>query len=269
MEYKNIFYIASRSDKSLRYSEFLNNNGIQDISSIPQNELIDTKIDLIIVLGGDGLMLRALRYYIDLEVPFYGINCGSFGFLLNEFQYNNSYELLLKKIHNSFCAKSHALKIEFYDNNDRYEQRYVFNELSLVRRHNRVMKCNIDINGEKTFHPMIADGVIVASSIGSSAYNFAIGGPIIPIFYPLLILTPVNSFRPRRKIESILCPDSSHINIEIIEDNSRPIRIECDGMIIRENYKKFSISYEKNIDIKILFDSESYLTSQIINQQIR
>lgn len=268
IEYQNIFYVASRSDKSLQYSEFLNENGVRDISTIQQNMIKDIKIDLIIVLGGDGLMLRAMRYYMALKVPFYGINCGNFGFLLNEHPNNYDFESLLERVQNSFCAKSHALKILFENYTCEYEQRYVFNELSLSRRSNRVMKCNIHINNEKIFHPIISDGLIVASSIGSSAYNFAVGGPIIPLFCPLLILTPINSFKPRRKIDSILCPDASYINIEVLEDESRPIRIACDGISVKPIYNKFSISYEKNIDIKILFDSEQYLISQIINEQV-
>lgn len=260
MKYKNIAIIAATNNKK---AELIKKNLIKKYSfkDISTNHLNTKNIDLIIALGGDGLMLHLLHEHEQINVPIYGVNCGTIGFLMNDYDQ----EKILEKITSSKEAIIHPLRMQTTDINNQLHEKIAINEVSLIRQTSQTAKINIKINGKTRLKNLAADGILVATSAGSTAYNLSLRGPIIPLNSNILALTPISPFRPRNWRGALL-PCDSKIEFEIINPKSRAVSATADFNEVR-NIKKVLIKEDRNIKFKILFDSKHSLEERISKEQ--
>ncbi|MCL2567738.1 MAG: NAD kinase [Alphaproteobacteria bacterium] len=217
--------------------------------------------DVIICLGGDGFMLSCLHEFISYGKPLYGINCGTRGFLLNE---RHDCLDILEHINNSVEFKLNPLAANFETVKEKNLQTIAFNEISLLRKKPRSAHLSISIDNNLRLEELVGDGILVATPIGSPAYNCSCGGDILSTKSDLLALTPINPFKPLRW-KGTTIEDSSIIAISNIELN-RPINMSADFQEFEE-IKNISIKLCKDKHITLLFDKNEDLESKIIKQQ--
>ncbi len=232
---------------------------IEDINNI--NNVCSLGIDLIIAIGGDGLMLRVLHAFEHCPIAIYGINCGTIGFLMNSF---NSPEII-ENIAKAEISKIHPLRMIAIDQNQNQHSFIAINEVALLRQSNQACKIRIDINNQQRLECLSADGVIVATPAGSTAYNLSAGGPIIPFGAEIIALTPISPFRPR-KWNGALLPENSKITFHILENFQRPVSATADSREVRD-VVNVEVYQEKNILFNILFDPNHSLEERIIREQ--
>ena len=225
------------------------------------NQACEIGFDLIIAIGGDGLMLRVLHAFENCPIPIYGINCGTVGFLMNSFDQN----LLMENIHKAEISSIHPLRMNAIDCDNKSHSFIAINEVALIRQSNQASKIKIEVNQQFRLSCLSADGVMVATPAGSTAYNLSAGGPIIPFGAEIVALTPISPFRPR-KFNGALLPENSKIRFEILESATRPVIASADSSEVR-NVISVEVFQEKKISFKILFDSSHSLEERIIREQ--
>ncbi|MEJ0009944.1 MAG: NAD kinase [Alphaproteobacteria bacterium] len=220
-----------------------------------------TKPDVIVVLGGDGFMLQVLHRYMHRNIPVYGMNCGSVGFLLNSYNPKN----LPERVAEARRSTLHPLVMYTRTLEGRERQELAINEVSLFRESRQAAKLRVTIDHVVRVQEMIADGVLVSTPAGSTAYNFSAGGPILPLAAPLIALTPIAPFRPRRWRGALLNHQSS-ITFEVLEADKRPVSAVADFTEVRD-VVSVSVFEERNITLQLLFDPEHNLEERIIKEQ--
>jgi NAD+ kinase len=220
-----------------------------------------TKPDVLVVLGGDGFMLSVLHKYMHRGVPVYGMNCGSVGFLLN----NYSADYLEERVAVARRAQIHPLVMYARTVDGKERQELAINEVSLFRESRQTAKIRITIDHVVRLHELVCDGILVATPAGSTAYNFSAGGPIIPLNGNLLALTPIAPFRPRRWRGALL-PHSSSITFEILDAEKRPVSAVADFTEMRD-VRSISVFEQRDITLSLLFDPEHNLDERITNEQ--
>lgn len=216
--------------------------------------------DLIIVIGGDGSMLHALHQYMHLDIPFYGINAGSVGFLMNEPHLEN----FLENINNSKATILHPLSMSAKDSNGKEFKALAINEVSIFRTSNQAAKFTIKVDDIERME-LIADGALVATPAGSSAYNLSAGGPIVPLTSQTLCLTPICPFRPRRWHGALLSSDVK-IQFDIIDYKKRPVNAVADFYEFK-NIKSVAIESNLKQKIRLLFDKHHTFEDRVIKEQ--
>jgi NAD+ kinase len=219
------------------------------------------KADVIIVLGGDGFMLKTLHQLQSLEKPVYGINCGTVGFLMNTYQGSD----LLNRLQEAKETALHPLKMTATDGGGKYTTAHAINEVSLLRQTAQAAKIRIYVDGVMRLDALVCDGVLIATPAGSTAYNLSAHGPIIPITANLLALTPISAFRPRRWRGALL-PDKAHVTIEILEADKRPVSASADGYEVR-NAQQVEICQDFQARYRLLFDPHHNLEERILGEQ--
>lgn len=220
-----------------------------------------TKPDVLVALGGDGFMLQVLHKYMHRNIPVYGMNCGSVGFLLN----NYTPERLIERITEARRASLHPLIMYTRTMDGKERQELAINEVSLFRESRQAAKLRVSIDHVVRVQEMIADGILVSTPAGSTAYNFSAGGPILPLTAKLLALTPIAPFRPRRWRGALLNHQSS-ITFEILEPEKRPVSAVADFTEVRD-VLSVSVFEDRNITLSLLFDPEHNLEERITNEQ--
>jgi NAD+ kinase len=219
--------------------------------------------DVIVALGGDGLMLQALHAFMNAGKPIYGMNRGSVGFLMNEFREDG----LLERLHASIATAIRPLTMVTVDHAGERREARAINEVSLLRETYQAAKIRISIDGKVRLEELICDGVLVSTPAGSTAYNLSAHGPILPIYAPLLALTPISPFRPRRWRGAVL-PNRSEIVFEILEPEKRPVSASADFVEIR-SVARVEIREDARSRSLILFDSDHSWDERILNEQFR
>jgi NAD+ kinase len=217
--------------------------------------------DVIVALGGDGLMLQTLHAFMKSGKPIYGMHRGTVGFLMNEFNEQSLPERLA-------AAKTtliHPLVMQARDADGRAHERRAINEVSLFRQSSQAARLRLLIDGKERLAELFADGVLVATPAGSTAYNLSAQGPIIPINAPLLALTPISPFRPRRWRGALL-PDTARVTIEVLEAEKRPVAAVADHNEVR-SVRSVDISMDHGIAIPVLFDPGHSLDERILREQ--
>lgn len=220
-----------------------------------------TKPDVIIALGGDGFMLQVLHKYMHRGIPVYGMNCGSVGFLLNTFYVENLHE----RLNAARRATLHPLMMYARTADGKEHQELAINEVSLFRESRQAAKIRVSIDHVVRVNDLVADGILVSSPAGSTAYNFSAGGPIIPLNGGLLALTPIAPFRPRRWRGALLNHQSS-ITFEVLEADKRPVSAVADFTEIRD-VTSVSVSEDRSVSLSLLFDPEHNLEERITTEQ--
>ncbi len=216
--------------------------------------------DVIIVIGGDGSMLHAMHEYMELDVAFYGINAGSVGFMMN----NLHLDSFVENIRNSDVTKLYPLQMRARDIEGKEFSALAINEASIFRTTNQAAKFIIETDGIERIK-LSADGALVSTPVGSSAYNLSAGGAIIPLTSKVLCLTPICPFRPRRWNGALL-PIDVEIKFKILNAKERPVSAVADF----NEYKNIEEVIIKSTDRKvrkILFDKHHTLEDRVIKEQ--
>jgi NAD+ kinase len=216
---------------------------------------------VIVALGGDGLMLQTLHEFMDSGLPIYGMHRGTVGFLMNDYHEDTLAERLAK----AQTTIIHPLAMTVRDCEGRVAEHRAFNEISLFRQRYQAARLRILVDGHVRLAELVADGVLVASPAGSTAYNLSVQGPIIPINAPLLALTPISPFRPRRWRGALL-PDKAKITIEVLESTKRPVAAVADHDEVRD-ICSVDIRMEHQVSMRLLFDPGHSLDDRILREQ--
>ncbi|HVQ79864.1 MAG: NAD kinase [Pseudolabrys sp.] len=219
------------------------------------------KADVIVALGGDGLMLQTLHKFMNSGKPIYGMHRGTVGFLMNEFVE----ERLSERLSNAHITVIHPLVMQARDVQGRSHEHRAINEVSLFRQSAQAAHLRIKIDDQERLAELIADGVLVATPAGSTAYNLSAQGPIIPINAPLLALTAISPFRPRRWRGALL-PNKAKVTIEVMDAEKRPAAAVADHDEVR-SVRSVDISMDLNISINMLFDPGHNLDERILREQ--
>jgi NAD+ kinase len=217
--------------------------------------------DVIVALGGDGLMLQTLHKFMISGKPIYGMHRGTVGFLMNDY----SAERLNERLAAAHITVIHPLLMRARDVSGKVHERHAINEVSLFRQSAQAAHLRVLIDGKERLAELIADGVLVASPAGSTAYNLSVQGPIIPINAPLLALTPISPFRPRRWRGALL-PDKAKVTIEVLESGKRPVAAVADHDEVR-SVASVDVSMDHGISINMLFDPGHNLDERILREQ--
>jgi len=218
--------------------------------------------DVIIVAGGDGYMLKTLKKYILHKKPFYGINCGTFGFLMNKYDSKD----LKKKIKNA--NKTIINPLEIISSNKKHKKNLIaFNEVSLFRQSRQTVSLRIKIEKKTIIKKLVGDGILISTPAGSTAYNLSANGPILSLNSGKLAVTPISPFRPRRWKGKII---SNKLKIKLInlDSQKRPVAAVADNFEIR-NIKSLTVKTKKNINIVLLHDPKRNLAKRIKIEQNR
>jgi NAD+ kinase len=217
--------------------------------------------DVIVALGGDGLMLQTLHKFMKSGKPIYGMHRGTVGFLMNDFVE----EGLPERIAAAQITIIHPLLMRARDAAGRIHEYHAINEVSLFRQSAQAAHLRILIDGRERLAELVADGVLVATPAGSTAYNLSVQGAIIPINAPLLALTPISPFRPRRWRGALL-PDKAKVTIEVQEADKRPVAAVADHDEVR-SVRAVDISMDHGISLNMLFDPGHNLDERILREQ--
>jgi len=219
--------------------------------------------DVIVALGGDGFMLATLHRYMRDRMPIYGMNRGSVGFLMNEYREDD----LIDRLNSAEMNKVHPLSMVAFDRSGTAHKAIAINEVSLFRETYQAAKLRISIDGKVRMDELICDGVLVATPAGSTAYNLSAHGPILPINSPLLALTPISPFRPRRWRGALLS-NNAKVAIEVLEPEKRPVSAVADHSETR-SVIRVDVQLARSIDLYMLFDPDHSLDERILSEQFR
>jgi NAD+ kinase len=216
---------------------------------------------VIVVLGGDGVMLECLHKVLGTEQPVYGMNCGSVGFLMNEFLEID----LPERIARAQPSVLHPLRMHAITASGVVEEAMAMNEVALLRQLRQAAKIRISVDHRERLAELICDGVLISTPAGSTAYNLSAHGPIIPLTANLLPLTPISAFRPRRWRGALL-PSTVDVLFEILEPDKRPVAAVADFTEVR-NVVSVAVSEDRTIGATVLFDPDRALSERIITEQ--
>ena len=252
MKFKKVAFIASNAKDAQK--------ALKELSKIYSNTEVD-KADVIVALGGDGLLLNLIETYGIKKIPIYGMNRGTIGFLMNSYSKDN----LIKRINNAVLTKISPLLMEAVDIDEKKYKGIAINEISLLRQSRLTAKVMINVNNKKRLNELVCDGVMVATPAGSTAYNLSANGPILPINSKLLSLTSICAFRPRRWRGALL-PKTSSVDFIVKEPKIRGVSATAGNLEVR-NVKSVNIKLSMKLSFKLLFDTESSLEEKFINEQ--
>jgi NAD+ kinase len=219
------------------------------------------KAGVIVALGGDGFMLETLHRYLDRAVPIYGMNCGTIGFLMNQYQEDG----LPERIARSQSVTLRPLQMKARSRDGSVVDAIAINEVSLLRETRQTAKIAIRVDGKVRLRELICDGILLSTPAGSTAYNLSAHGPILPLGSNLLALTPISAFRPRRWRGALL-PETAEIVFEINEPEKRPVSAVADSTEVRDVIE-VSVRVDPKRQLTLLFDPEHNLEERILSEQ--
>ena len=249
-----IHLVSDKTKNSLKVKTYLTKK--VEITSLK-------KSNIIIVLGGDGFMLQTLKKLYKFKKPFYGINSGNYGFLMNKFSNKN----FLKNLKTSHNVKIHPLQMTVRTKDNQIKKSIAINEVSILRQSKQASSISITSNKKNIIKNLISDGVLVSTPAGSTAYNLSAHGPILNLDSNRLAVTPISPFRPRRW-RGITVSDKSKIIIKNLDINKRPINAVADNFEVI-NAKMIIIKTNKKIIFDLLYDKNNSLSKKIKIEQVR
>lgn len=217
--------------------------------------------DVIVALGGDGLMLQTLHRFMATAKPIYGMNKGTVGFLMNEYREDG----LLDRLEAAHRSVVHPLLMVAWDIEGRSHTARAINDVYMLRQTHQTAKLCIRVDSHVRLSELVADGIVVATPAGSTAYNLSVNGPILPLNAPLLALTPISAFRPRRWRGALL-PDYAKIQIDVMEPEHRPVSAVADHTEFR-SISRVHVSMDRSVDLILLHDPTHSLDERILREQ--
>tara|TARA_B100000575_G_scaffold285630_1_gene281170 strand:+ start:556 stop:1320 length:765 start_codon:yes stop_codon:yes gene_type:complete len=245
--------IADKNKRSLIIKKKIKNNLLNNLKLKNSN--------LVIVIGGDGFMLKTLKASKDSKRHFYGINSGSYGFLMNKFSIKS-----LKDLNNTKKITISPLEMKVVTN-QRIKKCLAINEVSILRQSRQTANLSIKFNSNYVIKKLVSDGVLVSTPAGSTAYNFSVNGPILSLDSKKISIAPISAFRPRRWKGKII-NDNSKITIFNLDHKKRPISAVADNVEIR-NAKKIFIQMKKKQKINLLYDKKRSLQKKNFLELLR
>ena len=221
------------------------------------------KSNVIVVVGGDGFMLETLKKYQKFNKPFYGINRGSFGFLMNKFDIKN----ILKNISKAKIVSISPLLMRVRTKKNKLIKAIAVNDVSLLRQSKQTSLLEIKNKKKTIIKRLVSDGVLVSTPAGSTAYNLSVHGPILSLDSKKIAITPISPFRPRRWKGKVLS-SSSIIKIKNLNPLKRPVSAVADNKEVR-NIKNVTIIPKNSQSFKLLYDKNNSLSKKIKLEQLR
>ena len=249
-----IYLVFDKTKSSLRIKSLLN----KDIQTTTLK-----RSNIIIVLGGDGFMLQTLKKFYKFKKPFFGINSGNYGFLMNKFSKKN----FLKNLETLNNIKIYPLQMTVKTKNNQIKKSIAINEVSVLRQSRQASSISITANKKNIIKNLMSDGVLVSTPAGSTAYNLSAHGPILNLDSNKLAITPISPFRPRRWRGTII-GDKSNIVIKNLDSDKRPISAVADNFEVR-NAKRITIVSNKKITFNLLYNKNNSLYKKIKIEQVR
>jgi NAD+ kinase len=219
--------------------------------------------EVIVALGGDGFMLRTLHRVIHTDLPVFGMKIGNIGFLMNRYSEDD----LVQRLTDARSVSLNPLRMEVETESGAMTSALAINEISLLRQTNQAAHIRILVNDSIKVEELVCDGVLLATAAGSTAYNFSVRGPILPLGTDALALTPISPFRPRRWNGAIL-PNSARVSFEVLDNYKRKVSATADAYEVRDVIRVDAFE-DKNIELKLLFDPAHSLEERILNEQFR
>jgi NAD+ kinase len=251
-KYDRIAFVASPSPEA--------QEALAALAKAHGNHPTDTA-DVIVALGGDGLMLQTLHRNMRSTTPIYGMHRGTVGFLMNEYSVDD----LRRRLDAARTTVINPLLMRATDMHDKVYLHHAINEVHLFRQTHQAARLRILVDESERMAELVADGALVATPAGSTAYNLSVQGPILPINAALLALTPISPFRPRRWRGALL-PNSAVVVFEVLESEKRPVAAVADHEEAR-NVKRVEVVTDRSIAIKMLFDPGHSLEERILREQ--
>ena len=246
--------ISDKNSKSLKIKKSL--------LKILKNKEIKKK-NLVVVIGGDGFMLQTLKKNRKSKKNFYGINSGNYGFLMNKFSTKN----LIRNLLNAKVLSISPLEMTVLNSTNKNKKYIAINEVSILRQSRQAASLSIQSGSKQLIKKLVADGVLVSTPAGSTAYNLSVHGPILNLNSRKLSISPISPFRPRRWKGKIVS-DNSKIIIKNLNPKKRPISSVADNIEVR-NAKKIIIKTNKKIKFNLLYDHNRSLQNKIKIEQLR
>lgn len=219
--------------------------------------------EVIVALGGDGLMLQTMHKVLKDGLPIYGMHRGSVGFLMNDYGEDD----LPRRIAEASGTVIHPLRMVAEDAGGIVHEALAFNEVSMLRERHQAAKLRISVDGTVRLEELVCDGLIIATPAGSTAYNLSAHGPILPIDSPLLALTPISAFRPRRWRGAIL-PQRARVRIDVLEHDKRPVAAVADHSEIRD-VRRVEVAEHQAQSVTLMFDPGHSLAERVLDEQFR
>ena len=221
----------------------------------------EAEAEVIVALGGDGFMLETLHGTMHLDAPVYGMNCGTIGFLMNEYSLEGLPERLAaaaEEVINPLFMRARC------QDGSRHEA-LAINEVSLLRQGPQAAKLRISVDGKVRMEELVCDGALVSTPAGSTAYNYSAHGPILPIGSDVLALTAMAAFRPRRWRGALL-PKTAEVRFDVLDAAKRPVMADADGKSVRD-VVAVEIRSEPGVRHRLLFDPGHGLEERLIREQ--
>ena len=248
-----ITIISDSNSKSLKIKKFL-------IKKIKSN--LVKRLNLVIVIGGDGFMLQTLKKNKNKSNLFYGINSGNYGFLMNKFSGKN----IIKNLSKAKMIKISPLEMKI-SNKNKARKYLAINEVSILRQSRQASSISIKNGSKYIIKKLISDGVLVSTPAGSTAYNMSVHGPILSLNSKKISIAPISAFRPRRWKGKVVS-EKSKITIKNLNSKKRPISAVADNIEVR-NAKTINIKVNHKIKFHLLYDSNRSLQKKIKLEQLK
>ncbi|MBI4818008.1 MAG: NAD kinase [Deltaproteobacteria bacterium] len=252
MRYSKIAFVAARSEPAQEARAEL----VSRYGDAPFGEA-----ELIVAIGGDGFMLQTLHRKLGRDLPIYGINRGTVGFMMNEYRTDD----LLGRLEHASMTVLHPIRMRTESESGAEQEALAINEVSLFRQTRQAAKIRIVVDGRVRVDELVCDGVLLATPAGSTAYNLSAHGPILPLTAGVFALTPISAFRPRRWRGALL-PRKSTVRFEILENYKRPVSAVADNAEVREVIQ-VECTEAEDVALKLLFDEEHGLEERILREQ--
>jgi NAD+ kinase len=219
--------------------------------------------EIVVALGGDGLMLQTLHRVMTTDIPVYGMNFGTVGFMMNAY----SEDGLEQRLRAAQRTRIYPLSMRVTDSTGTTQSALALNEVSLFRASHQAAKVQITVDGDVRLDELICDGILLATPAGSTAYNLSAHGPILPIEAQLLALTPISPFRPRRWRGAILT-NRAEVKFTLREAEKRPVSAVADNIEF-QNVREVTIREDRTHGVTLLFDPGTSLEERVLSEQFR
>jgi len=251
---KKIQIISDNNFKSLKIKKLL-------LKALKKEQI--KRLNLVIVIGGDGFMLQTLKKNKNSNKLFYGVNSGNYGFLMNKFSSKN----INKNLNKSNMISISPLEMTVKNNKNQIKKYLAINEVSILRQSRQAASLSINYGSKQLIKKLVSDGVLVSTPAGSTAYNLSVHGPILSLNSKKLSISPISPFRPRRWRGKVV-GDRSKIMIKNLNPKKRPISAVADNIEVR-NAKNIIIKTNQKIKFNLLYDKNKSLQKKIKIEQLR
>lgn len=221
--------------------------------------------NIIVAIGGDGFMLKVQHMYMGQNIPVFGLNLGTIGFLMNPYYTDTDHTHLRDRLAKTISHPLNPLKMVVRTESGEEFSAHAINEISIFRESRQAVNVEIVLNNKPRLSRLMCDGVLVATPAGSTAYNLSVNGPVIPFESHVLALTPISAFRPRRW-RGALVQDTSHITFNIYEYNKRPANVAADNYEVKHAVS-VDIFKDFNTNYTILSDADLDLNERMLKEQ--